>query len=78
MERDSLSLQSIPVTTGFPKVSVPVLSRIANFTSPANCKAAASLINNPFLLPIPVAATTASGVANPNAHGHAMTSTSTA
>ena len=61
----------------FPSVNVPVLSK----TIVSICFKASILsldfIKTPLLLQFPIATTIASGVANPNAHGHATTKTLT-
>ena len=66
------------VTTGFPSVSVPVLSIITVSIFPAVSRLTASLIRIPFSAPLPMPTMTAVGVASPNAHGQAITSTVTA
>src|SRR5699024_1337790 len=65
----------ISVTTGFPSVTVPVLSNTTVCTSCAISKLSADLIRIPFSAPFPVPTIMAVGVANPNAHGQEMTST---
>ena len=54
---------------------VPVLSRTIAFTLYDCSKASASLIRIWFSAPLPTPTIIAVGVARPNAHGHAITST---
>ncbi|MCY1231008.1 hypothetical protein D9M72_434440 [compost metagenome] len=65
-------------TSGLPTVSVPVLSNATTLTRCATSSASASLIRMPARAPAPVPAMIAVGVANPSAHGQAITSTATA
>ncbi|MNY19054.1 hypothetical protein D3C86_1524700 [compost metagenome] len=57
---------------------VPVLSKTIAFTFFANSRLSASLIKIPFSAPLPTPTIIAVGVANPKAHGHAITNTVTA
>ena len=66
------------VTTGFPSVTVPVLSSTTVVMSPARCKASPPLMSTPISAPLPLATMTAVGTASPMAHGQAMMSTATA
>ena len=63
------------VTCGAFSVNVPVLSNTTQETRPARSNAAADLIKMPRRAPTPVPTIIAVGVANPNAQGHAITST---
>ncbi len=64
-----------PVTDGFPAVRVPVLSKTAVSASASVCKAAAEVNSTPAEAALPVATTTAIGVASPSAQGQATTNT---
>ena len=66
---------STSVTTGVPLVIVPVLSSTAMVISAAFSSAALLLNKMPFSAPRPMPTMMAVGVANPSAHGQAMTST---
>src|SRR6185437_16719501 len=66
------------VTTGFPAVTVPVLSSTTVRTSPARCSAAPPLMRRPDCAARPVATITAVGTASPIAQGHAITNTAIA
>ena len=70
-----IPLQIISVTLGFPSVIVPVLSNTIVSILYVVSKASPPLINTPFSAPFPVPTIIAVGVAKPNAHGHAITST---
>ncbi len=61
------------VTSGFPLVIVPVLSKTIVSTSLSVCRAAPWRISTPFSAPIPLPTIRAVGVASPRAQGHAMT-----
>ncbi len=63
------------VTVRTPSVSVPVLSNTIVSMSSARSRYSPPLIRMPFSAPRPVPTITAVGVASPNAHGQAMTST---
>ena len=69
------SAATISVTTGFPSVMVPVLSKIIVCNLCVVSKASPLFINIPFSAPFPVPTIIAVGVANPNAQGHAITNT---
>ncbi len=81
--RSSSSCPSAPpagtmsVTTGVPRVRVPVLSKITVVSWYAFSRLSPPLISMPFSAPRPVPTITAVGVASPMAHGQAMTSTET-
>merc|ERR1712100_132515 len=64
-------------TLGLPSVNVPVLSKHTTVTSCAISSGWPPLIKIPSFAPTPVPTMTAVGVANPRAHGHAMTNTVT-
>ncbi len=66
------------VSSGWPLVSVPVLSTISVSTFENRSSASASLISTPAWAPRPVAVMIDIGVASPNAQGQAMISTETA
>ncbi len=82
--RRSSSVSSWPptgttsVSSGLPRVMVPVLSSTTVSSLWAVSSASASLMSTPFCAPLPVPTMIDSGVASPSAHGHAMTSTVTA
>ena len=59
-------------------VSVPVLSNTMVSIRPAISRLGASLNRTPYRAAVPMPAMMAAGVANPSAHGQAMTSTETA
>jgi len=63
------------LTSGFPMVSVPVLSKTTASIFPALSRAAPLLIRIPERAPRPIPTMTAIGVASPSAQGQAMTST---
>ena len=65
------------VTTGFPVVRVPVLSKTTVSTLWAISRACACLISTPISAPLPVPTMIAVGVASPSAHGQAIISTET-
>src|SRR3989338_6084300 len=65
------------VTSGFPLVKVPVLSKTIVVNLCAVSSASAFLIKMPFSAPFPVPTIIAVGVANPSAHGHAIIRTAT-
>ena len=67
----------ISVTTGFPSVSVPVLSSTTVFTFPSVSSASADLIKIPCSAPLPVPTKMATGVASPSAQGQEITNTAT-
>ena len=71
------SRKMMSVSVNSPRVKVPVLSRttVANF--PARSSDSVFRKRMPRCAPMPVPTITAVGVASPNAHGHAMTSTAT-
>jgi hypothetical protein len=66
------------VSTGSPRVSVPVLSIASTLTFSARSSASAFLTRMPAEAPCPVATMIAVGVASPRAQGQAITSTATA
>ena len=66
------------VTTGWPSVIVPVLSKTTVWTPSMASKTVASLIKTPNLAARPVPTIIAVGVANPKAQGQAITTTATA
>ncbi len=66
------------MTSGFPLVIVPVLSKTTVLISLIVCIASPFLINIPLLAPIPLPTIKAVGVARPKAQGHAITKTETA
>ena len=68
---------STSVTAGFPFVRVPVLSSAIFLTLHAVSSASASLTSMPSFAPRPMPTIIAVGVASPNAHGQAITSTDT-
>ena len=65
----------MPATTGSPRVSVPVLSKMTTFTSRARSSASRSLTSSPLRAPSVVLMAITSGMASPRACGQAMTST---
>ena len=67
--------ETVSVTTGFPWVSVPVLSNTTAFILHAASSGSPPLIRIPCSAPRPVPTIIAVGVASPNAHGHAITIT---
>mmetsp|Transcript_2845 Transcript_2845/g.9564 ORF Transcript_2845/g.9564 Transcript_2845/m.9564 type:complete len:314 (-) Transcript_2845:505-1446(-) len=67
-----------PASSGWPVVSVPVLSRTTQDTAWAASSTAPPLTSTPCRAPTPVPTMTAVGVARPNAQGHATTTTDTA
>ncbi len=73
----SLCIHTILVTSGFPSVIVPVLSKTMALTFFVSSKLSASLIKIPFSAPFPTPTIMAVGVANPRAQGHAITNTVT-
>ena len=73
-----VSAGTMSVTCGLPSVNVPVLSTITVLIFSACSSAAAFLTSTPACAPRPVPTMMAVGVASPNAHGQAMTSTATA
>ncbi|MDT7599112.1 MAG: hypothetical protein QOK26_1189 [Pseudonocardiales bacterium] len=62
------------MTTGRPRVSVPVLSNTIASTRPAASRCAPPLIRMPRRAPLPMAALIAVGVDSPTAHGQATSS----
>ena len=66
------------VNDGFPAVIVPVLSSTTALILPQVSNASAERISTPICAARPVETVTESGVARPNAHGHAISSTETA
>ena len=72
------AVQIKSVTTGFPSVTVPVLSSTMVSIPFAVSKLSASLINMPVSAPFPIPTMMAVGVASPSAHGQAIISTVTA
>jgi len=71
----SVPVVSTSVASGFPLVSVPVLSKTIVFTFFMVCMASPFLMSMPRCAPMPDPTTSAMGVASPSAQGHAMTST---
>ena len=69
--------QKISVTTGFPSVIVPVLSKTTACTLHNCSRLCASRIRILFSAPLPIPTIIAVGVANPNAQGQAITNTVT-
>ena len=65
------------LTTGFPSVTVPVLSSTTVFTFLAISRLSASFIRMPLSAPLPMPTIMAVGVASPSAHGQAMMTTVT-
>ena len=72
------SSQCTSVTTGTPSVNVPVLSNTIVFTLQRCSKAKASFIKICRSAAFPMPTMSAVGVANPSAHGQAITKTDTA
>ena len=70
-----ISSAIISVTTGFPSVIVPVLSKTIVLIWCAVSNASPPFIRTPCSAPFPVPTIIAVGVASPNAQGHAITST---
>ena len=68
----------ISVTTGRPRVSVPVLSKMTASTFPAVSRLSPLLIRIPSPAPMPVPTMTAAGVARPTAQGHEIIRTAVA
>ena len=68
----------ISVTSGFPSVIVPVLSKTIVFTLQRVSRGSPPLIKTPFSAHFPVPTIIAVGVANPNAHGQAIINTASA
>ena len=66
------------VTSGIPRVIVPVLSSTTVVTDAARSRMSPPRMRTPFSAPLPVPTRMAVGVARPIAHGHAMMSTATA
>jgi hypothetical protein len=66
---------TISTTSGWPSVSVPVLSKTTTVSLVAFSSAAAFLNRMPFIAPRPVPTMIAIGVASPSASGQAMTKT---
>ena len=69
--------QATSTTSGLPSVMVPVLSNMITLMFFACSRLSASLIRIPFSAPLPTPTIIAVGVANPNAHGQAITNTVT-
>ena len=67
--------QRRPRATGWPFVSVPVLSKMTTSSSRARSSAIRSLTSRPFRAPSEVEIAMTSGIARPRACGQAMTST---
>ena len=65
----------ISTTSGWPTVSVPVLSKMMTSSLVASSSAEAFLNRMPFAAPRPVLTITAMGVASPSASGQAITKT---
>ena len=65
------------VTSGLPRVKVPVLSRRTVLNLWARSSASPERMRMPFSAPLPVPTTMAVGVAKPMAHGQAITNTAT-
>ena len=65
------------VTSGLPRVSVPVLSSTTTSSLCARSRASPERMRMPFSAPLPVPTTMAVGVARPMAHGQAMITTET-
>src|SRR3989339_1679175 len=65
----------ISVTSGFPLVSVPVLSNATAEILLAASNASPPLTSTPYSAPLPVPTIKDVGVAKPSAQGHAMTIT---
>jgi|GEM_PF-3048808 hypothetical protein len=79
MNSSSVFLNAITsVTSGFPLVSVPVLSNTTASISFVFSSVSAFLISIPFLAPTQVQTIIAVGVASQSAHGQAITSVATA
>ena len=66
---------TILVTSGFPWVSVPVLSKMIAWILHAISSGSPHLTKRPYCAHFPVPTMIAVGVASPNAHGHAITIT---
>ena len=66
------------VACSLPCVRVPVLSNTTQSSSCAVSSASPDFTNIPFSAALPVPTIIATGVANPNAHGHDITSTAIA
>ncbi len=73
-----ISQGTISVTTGFPRVIVPVLSSATIRIRPASSKAVPVLKRIPFFAPLPIPTMMATGVARPSAHGQLTTRTAIA
>ncbi len=71
------STVTMSVTTGSPRVIVPVLSSTTVVSAPARSSASPERNRIPSVAPLPVPTITAVGVARPIAHGQAITSTAT-
>ena len=69
------SAVTISTTSGWPTVSVPVLSKTMTLSLVASSSAEAFLNRMPFMAPRPVPTMTAIGVASPSASGQAITKT---
>ena len=63
------------VTSGFPSVIVPVLSKMMVWILWVVSRASPPFMRIPFSAPLPVPTMMAVGVASPKAHGQAMTRT---
>ena len=70
-----MSKLSMSATSGFPSVIVPVLSNTHTSTSLELSNVSPFLISMPYSAALPTPTVTAVGVARPNEHGHATTST---
>ena len=74
-QRSSSPGRRTAATTGWPFVSVPVLSKMTTSSSRARSSAIRSLTSSPFRAPSEVEIAMTSGIARPSACGQAMTST---
>ena len=68
---------TMSVTSGLPRVSVPVLSSTIASSLCARSSASPERMRMPFSAPLPVPTMMAVGVARPMAHGQAMITTET-
>ncbi|EKD46585.1 MAG: hypothetical protein ACD_67C00162G0002 [uncultured bacterium] len=68
-------IETMSVTSGFPCVSVPVLSKITAEILLAASNASPPFTSTPYSAPLPVPTISDVGVASPSAHGHAITIT---
>ena len=74
---DASPASTMSVTSGLPRVSVPVLSSTMAFSLYARSSASPERMRMPFSAPLPVPTTMAVGVARPMAQGQAMITTVT-